>query len=143
MVVIVNVASKCGLTDGGYKELVEFDEKYRDQGLQILAFPCNQFGYQEPGGKDEICEFTSKKYNVKFPIFAKIDVNGSNTHPLFEYLKEEQKGVLGTTSIKWNFNKFVVDRDGKVTHRIAPTSTLKSIEPEIQKMLAAKPISKQ
>lgn len=115
--------------------MVEFDKKYRDQGLEILAFPCNQFGNQEPGTPQQIRQFVDK-YGVKFQMFEKIDVNGPNTHPLYKFLKEEKKGVLGTTAIKWNFTKFLVDRDGAVISRLSPTTTLTSQETEVQSLLA-------
>lgn len=111
VLIIVNVASKCGYTSKHYKELAELDEKYRDKGLRILGFPCNQFGGQEPGDAESICSFTAKK-NVKFDIFDKVDVNGNDAHPLWKYLKSKQGGLL-IDSIKWNFTKFIVDKDGQ------------------------------
>ncbi|XP_015370805.1 PREDICTED: probable phospholipid hydroperoxide glutathione peroxidase isoform X1 [Diuraphis noxia] len=117
VLIIVNVASKCGYTSKHYKELVELDEKYRDKGLKILAFPCNQFGGQEPGDSDSICSFTAKK-NVKFDIFEKVDVNGNDAHPLWKYLKSKQGGLL-IDSIKWNFTKFIVDKNGQPVERHA------------------------
>lgn len=116
---IVNVASKCGLTETNYRELNELYDKYAEsKGLRILAFPCNQFNGQEPGGSEEICSFTSRK-NVKFDLFEKIDVNGDNSHPLWKYLKKEKGGTLGDF-IKWNFTKFIVDKNGKVVERHGP-----------------------
>ena len=127
---IVNVASKCGFTPQ-YKGLEELYEKFRDQGLVVLGFPCDQFGHQEPGDEDEIKNFCSLTYDVEFPMFAKIDVNGANTHPLYKYLKAQAKGLLGSESIKWNFTKFLVDGEGKVLTRYAPTDTPQSIEKDI------------
>jgi glutathione peroxidase len=127
---VVNVASKCGFTPQ-YKGLEALYEKYRDKGLVVLGFPCDQFGHQEPGDEDEIRNFCSLTYDVQFPMFAKIDVNGANTHPLYKYLKSEAKGLLGSESIKWNFTKFLVDRDGKVVRRFAPTDTPEGIEKDV------------
>ena len=111
VVLIVNVASKCGFTPQ-YKGLEELHEKYKDNGLVILGFPCNQFGSQEPGSEDEIQLFCSRTYNVTFQMFSKIDVNGSSAHPLYQYLKEKAPGILGTEGIKWNFTKFLISKDG-------------------------------
>ena len=127
---IVNVASKCGFTPQ-YKGLEELYEKFRDQGLVVLGFPCDQFGHQEPGDEEEIKNFCSLNYDVKFPLFSKIDVNGANTHPLYKYLKKEAKGLLGSESIKWNFTKFLVDKDGKVLRRYASTDTPQGIEKDV------------
>ncbi|ENN70682.1 probable phospholipid hydroperoxide glutathione peroxidase [Dendroctonus ponderosae] len=124
---IVNVASKCGLTSSNYEALNELYEKYGEsQGLKILAFPCNQFGHQEAGTNDEICEFVSKK-NVKFDLFDKINVNGNDAHPLWKYLKYKQSGSLGDF-IKWNFTKFIVDKEGHVVERHGPTTNPKDIK---------------
>ncbi len=131
---IVNVASKCGFTPQ-YTGLEALYEKFKDKGLVVLGFPCDQFGHQEPGDENEIKNFCSLNYDVKFPLFAKIDVNGANTHPLYKYLKGEAKGLLGTESVKWNFTKFLVDKDGKVVTRYAPTDTPQSIEKDIAAML--------
>ena len=131
---IVNVASKCGFTPQ-YKGLEALYEKYRDQGLVVLGFPCDQFGHQEPGDEEEIKNFCALNYDVQFPLFAKIDVNGANTHPLYKYLKSEAKGLLGSESIKWNFTKFLVDKNGKVVKRYAPTDTPESIEKEVAAVL--------
>ncbi|XP_019761771.1 probable phospholipid hydroperoxide glutathione peroxidase isoform X2 [Dendroctonus ponderosae] len=123
---IVNVASKCGLTKSNYEELNELYEKYGDsKGLRILAFPCNQFGNQEDGNNDQICEFVSKK-NVKFDLFDKVEVNGKNAHPLWVYLKHKQGGTLGDF-IKWNFTKFIVDKQGQVVERHGPKTDPKNI----------------
>jgi glutathione peroxidase len=127
---IVNVASKCGFTPQ-YKGLEDLYEKFRDQGLVVLGFPCDQFGHQEPGDEEEIKNFCSLNYDVQFPLFAKIDVNGSQTHPLYKYLKNEAKGLLGTEAIKWNFTKFLIGKDGKVVRRYAPTDTPQGIEKDV------------
>ena len=131
---IVNVASKCGFTPQ-YKGLEALYEKLEDKGLVVLGFPCDQFGHQEPGDEAEIKNFCSLTYDVKFPMFSKIDVNGANTDPLYKYLKHEAKGLLGSESIKWNFTKFLVDKSGKVVKRYAPTDTPESIEKEIAAIL--------
>ena len=127
---IVNVASKCGFTPQ-YTGLEALYEKFRGQGLAVLGFPCDQFGHQEPGDEAEIRNFCSLNYDVSFPMFAKIDVNGADAHPLYKYLKHEAKGLLGSESIKWNFTKFLVDKDGKVVRRYAPTDTPESIDKDI------------
>jgi len=127
---IVNVASKCGFTPQ-YKGLEELYEKFRDRGLVVLGFPCDQFGHQEPGDEEEIKNFCSLNYDVKFPLFAKIDVNGANAHPLYRFLKHEAKGLLGSEGIKWNFTKFLVDKDGKVVRRYAPTDTPQGMEKDV------------
>ena len=135
VVLIVNVASKCGYTPQ-YQGLEALWRKYQDKGLVILGFPCNQFGEQEPGSATDIAQFCSTTYNVSFPIFGKIDVNGDHAHPLYEYLKHAAKGVLGTESVKWNFTKFLVDRQGKVVHRFAPETTPEALEGDVAKLLA-------
>ena len=116
---IVNVASKCGFTPQ-YSGLEGLHQKYTDRGFAVLGFPCNQFGGQEPGTEEQIRTFCSTTYDVSFPLFAKIDVNGANAHPLWQHLKSAQKGVLGSEAIKWNFTKFLVDREGKAQRRFAP-----------------------
>jgi len=116
---IVNVASKCGFTPQ-YKDLQRLSDKYKDQGLEVLGFPCNQFGGQEPGTNEEVQSFCDLTFNVSFKLFDKIDVNGSNASPLFKYLKHESPGILGTEAIKWNFTKFLVDQNGVVIKRFAP-----------------------
>ena len=131
---IVNVASKCGFTPQ-YKDLQNLYEKYQDQGLEVLGFPCNQFGAQEPGTNEEVKSFCDLKYNVSFRMFDKIDVNGSNASPLFKYLKHESHGIMGTEAVKWNFTKFLVNSDGKVVKRFAPKDGESEIEPELQKIL--------
>ena len=131
---IVNVASKCGFTPQ-YKDLQNLYEKYQDQGLEVLGFPCNQFGAQEPGTNEEVKSFCDLNYNVSFKMFDKIDVNGSNASPLFKYLKHESPGIMGTEAVKWNFTKFLVNSDGKVVKRFAPKDGESEIEPELQKIL--------
>lgn len=132
---IVNVASKCGFTPQ-YKELEELYTKYRDRGLVVLGFPCNQFGMQEPGTSAEIQEFCSLNYGVTFPMFQKIEVNGPSAHPLFAMLKKNAPGLLGTEAIKWNFTKFLVDRAGKVVARYAPTTSPMQIASDIERLLS-------
>ena len=131
---IVNTASKCGFTPQ-YAGLESLYEKLGEKGLTILGFPCNQFGKQEPGSEEEIGAFCKMNYGVSFPMFAKIDVNGPNAHPLYEFLKGEHAGILGTKNIKWNFTKFLVDRDGKVVDRFAPMTKPEDIESAIAKVL--------
>ena len=131
---IVNVASKCGFTPQ-YKDLQNLYEKYQDQGLEVLGFPCNQFGAQEPGTNEEVKSFCDLNYNVSFRMFDKIDVNGSNASPLFKYLKHESPGIMGTEAVKWNFTKFLVNKDGQVVKRFAPKDGKSEIEPELQKIL--------
>ncbi len=134
VILVVNVASKCGFTPQ-YEGLEKLHEKYAEKGLVVLGFPCNQFLSQEPGDAAEIANFCSLTYQVKFPIFAKIDVNGENTHPLYRVLKKEAKGLLGTEAVKWNFTKFLIDRDGKVIDRFAPNKEPAALAPEIEKRL--------
>lgn len=134
VLLIVNTASKCGFTPQ-YEGLEKLYRKYRDRGLVVLGFPCDQFGHQEPGDENEIKQFCSLQYDVSFPMFAKVEVNGEGAHPLFAYLKKEAPGVLGTEAIKWNFTKFLVDRDGKVVRRYAPTDTPERIEKDIVALL--------
>jgi glutathione peroxidase len=131
---VVNVASKCGFTPQ-YEGLEALYEKYASKGLVVLGFPCDQFGHQEPGDEGQIQSFCSTTYGVTFPMFAKIDVNGPNTHPVYEHLKSEAPGLLGTTSVKWNFTKFLVDRSGEVVKRYASTDTPKKIEADIKELL--------
>ena len=132
---IVNVASKCGFTPQ-YTGLEALWRADRDKGLVVLGFPCDQFGHQEPGDEAEIRNFCSTSYDVTFPLFAKIDVNGDKAAPLYKWLKSEGKGILGSESIKWNFTKFLVDRDGQVVKRYAPTDTPEKIGRDIQGQLA-------
>ncbi|WP_213980750.1 glutathione peroxidase [Sphingomonas sp. dw_22] len=134
VLLIVNTASKCGFTPQ-YAGLEELYRAHKDQGFAVLAFPCNQFGGQEPGDAAEIANFCSLTYDVTFPVFAKIDVNGADAAPLFERLKAEAPGLLGSKAIKWNFTKFLVDRSGKVVDRYAPTTAPKDIESAIEKLL--------
>jgi glutathione peroxidase len=131
---IVNTASKCGFTPQ-YEGLEKLYREHQAQGLVVLGFPCNQFGAQEPGDAAEIGAFCQVNYGVSFPMFAKIDVNGARAHPLYAFLKGEKAGVLGTRNIKWNFTKFLVDRDGKVVDRFAPTTKPQDIEQAIAKVL--------
>ncbi|NTV49201.1 MAG: glutathione peroxidase [Geobacteraceae bacterium] len=131
---IVNVASQCGFTPQ-YEGLQALYERYRDNGFAVLGFPCNQFGHQEPGNEAEIQSFCSLNYNVTFPMFAKIEVNGDNAHPLYRYLKSEKKGLLGTEAIKWNFTKFLVGPDGTVLKRYAPTDSPESIAADLAALL--------
>ncbi|UXI70373.1 glutathione peroxidase [Tahibacter amnicola] len=127
---IVNVASKCGFTPQ-YKGLEALHRKYQDKGLVVLGFPCDQFGHQEPGDADEIRNFCSLNYDVSFPLFAKIDVNGEKAHPLYRWLKGEKPGFLGTEGIKWNFTKFLVGRDGKVIDRFGSADSPEKIEKDV------------
>lgn len=132
---IVNVASKCGFTPQ-YTGLEALYRKHKDEGLVVLGFPCDQFGGQEPGDADEIRNFCSLTYDVSFPMFAKIDVNGDRAHPLYKWLKSEKSGFLGTEGVKWNFTKFLVGRDGNVLKRYAPTDTPEKIEKDLGAALA-------
>lgn len=134
VLLIVNTASKCGFTPQ-YKELQELYEQYRDRGFVVLGFPCNQFGHQEPGTEEEIEQFCQVNYGVTFPMFAKVDVNGENAHPLFQYLKEKAPGVFGTKAIKWNFTKFLVDRNGNVVARFASQTKPSELKNEIEELL--------
>ena len=134
VVLVVNTASKCGFTPQ-YNGLEALYEKLHGKGLEILGFPCNQFGAQEPGSEAEIEQFCELNYGVTFPMFAKIDVNGKNTAPVYQYLKSAKPGLLGSEAIKWNFTKFLVDRGGKVIARYAPNDTPESIAGEIEKAL--------
>ncbi|QXP88385.1 glutathione peroxidase [Methylococcus capsulatus] len=135
VLLIVNVASRCGFTPQ-YAGLEALYRRHHDAGLVILGFPCNQFGGQEPGSETEIRRFCSSRYEVSFPLFAKIEVNGEHTHPLYAYLKSAQPGLLGSEAIKWNFTKFLVGRNGEVVKRYAPTATPESIEPDLLSLLA-------
>jgi glutathione peroxidase len=135
VLLVVNTASKCGFTPQ-FAGLEELYEKYRDQGLEILGFPCNQFLNQDPGSNDEIVEFCQVNYGVSFPMLGKIEVNGDGADPLFKHLKEEAPGALGSKRIKWNFTKFLIDPDGKVIKRYAPTVKPKDIEKDITGLLA-------
>ena len=134
ILLVVNTASKCGFTPQ-YEGLERLYRTYRDRGLAVLGFPCNQFGAQEPGGAAEIGEFCRTHYGVSFPMFAKIEVNGANAHPLYKYLTHEKRGVLGTARIKWNFTKFLTDRAGRVIARYAPAKKPAAIEGAIRPLL--------
>jgi glutathione peroxidase len=127
---IVNVASQCGFTPQ-YAELQALYDKLKDRGLVVLGFPCDQFGHQEPGSEAEIAQFCTGSYGVTFPMFAKIEVNGADAHPLYAYLKSQKAGILGTEAIKWNFTKFLVGADGTVVKRYAPTDKPEAIEAEL------------
>ena len=131
---IVNVASKCGFTPQ-YTGLEALYRKHKDRGFAVLGFPCDQFGHQEPGDAEEIRNFCSLNYDVSFPMFAKIEVNGDNAHPLYRHLKKEAKGLLGSEGIKWNFTKFLVDKHGKVVRRYAPTDKPESLEKDVAALL--------
>jgi len=133
VVLIVNTASKCGFTPQ-YEGLEKIYKTYKDQGLVILGFPCNQFGNQEPGTEEDIQKGCMVNYGVTFQMFSKIEVNGEGTHPLYKYLKSEKKGILGK-NIKWNFTKFLIDRNGKVVKRYSPTTKPESIASKIEKLL--------
>ena len=134
VLLIVNTASKCGFTPQ-YKGLEALYQHYKGRGFEVLAFPCNQFGQQEPGSGSQISEFCQLNYGVTFPLFAKINVNGAGTHPLFEHLKSQARGILGTRRIKWNFTKFLVNRDGAVVKRFAPTEKPAAIATAIEALL--------
>ncbi|MBR2564399.1 MAG: glutathione peroxidase [Paenibacillus sp.] len=134
VLVIANTASKCGLTPQ-YGELQKLYDRYRDQGLVVLGFPCNQFGGQEPGTSEEAESFCQINYGVNFPVFAKVDVNGEEAHPLFQYLKEQQPGPVETSDIQWNFTKFLVNREGEVVARIEPKESPESMTQAIEQLL--------
>jgi len=131
---IVNTASQCGFTPQ-YDGLQSLYDKFKPKGFEVLAFPCNQFGGQEPGSDSEIASFCQMNYSLKFPIFSKVDVNGKDAHPLFNFLKNEKKGFLGTKDIKWNFTKFLVDKNGKVLERYGSSTKPDQIEKDIEKIL--------
>jgi len=134
VLLIVNVASQCSFTRQ-YTGLESFHREFKDRGFAVLGFPCNQFGHQEPGNESEIKSFCSVNYNVSFPMFAKVEVNGPKTHPLFQFLKSEKPGVLGSKSIKWNFTKFLVDQQGNVVGRYGPLSSPTRIGRRIRKLI--------
>lgn len=134
VLLIVNTASKCGFTPQ-YKGLEALYQKYKDRGFTVLGFPCNQFGHQEPGSDEEIQQFCELNYGVSFPVFAKLDVNGANAHPLFAHLKKAAPGILGTEGIKWNFTKFLVNREGQVVDRFAPKDKPEELESKIEQLL--------
>jgi glutathione peroxidase len=135
VLLIVNTASKCGFTPQ-YQGLEAVHEQFKDKGAVVLGFPCNQFGGQEPGEAGEIGAFCEKNYGVTFPLFAKVDVNGDNAHPLFKKLKKDAPGILGTEGIKWNFTKFLIRKDGTVYNRYAPATKPEELIADIEKLLA-------
>jgi glutathione peroxidase len=134
ILLIVNTASKCGFTPQ-YEGLENLQKKYEEKGFSVLAFPCNQFGNQEPGNNNEIQEFCSLNFQTSFPVMSKIDVNGKNADPLFNYLKSEKKGLLGSQGIKWNFTKFLVNQNGEVIKRYSPNTEPKDIAQDIENLL--------
>jgi len=134
VLLIVNTASECGFTPQ-YKGLEALYEKFHDRGLEVLGFPCNQFGEQEPGDESAIAQFCEVNYGVTFPMFAKVDVNGDDASPLFKHLKSAKKGILGSEAIKWNFTKFLVDRKGNVVERYAPKTEPKELENDVRTLL--------
>ena len=134
VLLIVNVASRCGLTPQ-YTALEALQRKHAARGFSVLGFPCNQFGGQEPGTEAQILEFCTLNYEVSFPMYGKVEVNGEGTHPLYAHLKSEAPGLLGSESLKWNFTKFLVDREGRVVRRYAPTDSPESIEKDIEVLL--------
>lgn len=138
VLLIVNVASRCGFTPQ-YTGLEALWRKHRDAGLTVLGFPCDQFGHQEPGDDSEIREFCSTRYDVTFPLFSKIEVNGDGAHALYQWLKSERSGILGTQAIKWNFTKFLTDRAGRVVQRYAPSVTPEEIGRDLDPLLATEP----
>ncbi|NHZ35174.1 glutathione peroxidase [Massilia rubra] len=135
VVLVVNTASECGFTKQ-YKGLEAVYQQFRDKGVTVLGFPCNQFGGQEPGSESEIGAFCEKNFGVTFPLFAKVDVNGENAHPLFQHLKKAAPGLLGTERIKWNFTKFLIGKDGSVVKRYAPATKPEELVADIEKLLA-------
>lgn len=134
VLLIVNTASKCGFTPQ-FEGLEKLWQRFGPKGLAVLGFPCNQFGGQDPGANDEIASFCQLNYGVSFPMMAKVDVNGPQAHPLYQWLVKEAPGILGTKSIKWNFTKFLIDRDGKVVRRYAPTDKPEALEKDIKALL--------
>lgn len=134
VILVVNTASECGFTPQ-YKGLEELYNEYKDKGLVILGFPCNQFGSQEPGEDTDIAQFCEVNFGVSFPLFSKVEVNGSNAHPLFQELKKSAKGILGTEAIKWNFTKFLVSKGGESVERFAPKDTPESLKTKIEDLL--------
>ena len=138
VLLVVNVASRCGFTPQ-YAGLERLWRQWRDRGFAVLGFPCDQFGHQEPGDAGEIRHFCTVEYDVTFPMFAKVEVNGPGAHPLWRWLRGQRAGVLGTRAIKWNFTKFLVGRDGRVLARYAPTERPEALEPDIARALEAPP----
>ena len=135
VLLIVNVASRCGFTPQ-YEGLEALHRKFNGRGFSVLGFPCNQFGAQEPGTAADIQQFCTEQYHVTFPLFAKIDVNGASAHPLFVFLKSRRRGLLGSQSIRWNFTKFLVNREGEVVDRFGSTTKPSAIEPRVEELLA-------
>lgn len=135
VMLIVNTASRCGFTPQ-YRELESLHQTFKDRGFAVLAFPCNQFGQQEPGNSRDIAQFCELNYQVSFPLFEKVDVNGSQAHPLYQFLKSAAPGVLGSKAIKWNFTKFLIDRDGRVIKRYSPLTPPNAIRKDIEQLLA-------
>jgi glutathione peroxidase len=135
VLLVVNTASKCGFTPQ-YKGLEAIYRQFKDRGFAVLGFPCNQFGAQEPGEDASIAEFCERNFGVSFPLFAKVDVNGADAHPLFKHLTSEKKGLLGSSAIKWNFTKFLIGKDGSVIERYAPTTAPEDLIKDIEKALA-------
>jgi glutathione peroxidase len=138
VLLVVNVASRCGFTPQ-YEGLERLWRDYRERGLTVLGFPCNQFGAQEPEAEDKIQSFCELRFGVSFPLFAKIDVNGAGAHPLYRYLRQARPGIVGSESIKWNFTKFLVDRQGQPVRRFGSVSTPEQLRPDIESLLAATP----
>ncbi|MCZ8369333.1 MAG: glutathione peroxidase [Porphyrobacter sp.] len=134
VLLVVNTASKCGFTPQ-YDGLEKLFQQYKDRGFEVLGFPCNQFGGQEPGSAEEIDQFCKVNFGVTFPLMAKVDVNGADASPLFDWMKSEKKGLMGSRSIKWNFTKFLIDRQGNVVKRYAPTDKPEAIAKDIEKLL--------
>ncbi len=134
VLLVVNTASQCGFTPQ-YEGLEALQRKYAERDFEVLGFPCNQFGAQEPGNAEEIASFCKLNYDVSFPLMSKVEVNGSGASPLYDWMKGEAPGLMGTRSIKWNFTKFLIDRDGKVVRRYAPNDTPASLEKDIEKLL--------
>ncbi|WP_100261171.1 glutathione peroxidase [Qipengyuania seohaensis] len=134
VLLVVNTASKCGFTPQ-YDGLEKLFQEYSDKGFEVMAFPCNQFGNQEPGDAEEIEQFCKVNFGLTFPLMAKVDVNGEDASPLFDWMKAEKPGLMGSRSIKWNFTKFLIDRDGKVVKRYGPNDAPKSIANDIEKLL--------
>ena len=134
VLLVVNTASKCGFTPQ-YDGLEELFQDYKDKGFEVLAFPCNQFGNQEPGDADEIAEFCKVNFGLTFPLMAKVDVNGDDASPLFDWMKAEKPGLMGSRAIKWNFTKFLIDREGNVVKRYGPADAPKTIAKDIEKLL--------
>ncbi|MCG5515755.1 MULTISPECIES: glutathione peroxidase [unclassified Ectothiorhodospira] len=134
VLLITNVASQCGFT-GQYSGLQALQDRFHERGFDVLAFPCNQFGNQEPGDESQIAQFCSTRFQANFPLFTKVEVNGDNAHPLYQHLKAQAPGLMGTQAVKWNFTKFLVDREGQVVRRYAPNTDPKDIAQDIERLL--------